>query len=223
MNNRIEISGFVIKFKDGTSTNVPSSINDIALNPFYASIHDIEIAVPFGTAKFEGESLQRVSELIFNKSIWIDTYLKRKDIQLSPEEMFMLKRDFVICAVLAQLGSLLYGTLLKGQSVKKVLGDFEVARTSSFEPSAALRFANDAKECYEDILKAIDDMSRLMAENFVLGRWNCANKRSDRLWHHPKFLSRMPIGANKYLESDGRYYKTGFGHGNEYLPLYTRS
>jgi hypothetical protein len=43
--------------------------------------------------------------------------------------------------------------------------------------------------------------------------WNKSSSKSYRLWHYPKYQSTVPIAANKILEEDGRYYKTGAGHG----------
>lgn len=222
MNNRLEIQSFQVVFTDGTKGEVPSQFHDTFLVPFYASIHDIEISLPIGTAAFTDEFALKVAEIIFNKSIWIDLYTKRKGIKLSEEDMFILKRDYVICATLAQIGTILYGIILKGQSVKKVLGDFEVNRDLDYDTDKALNFAKDAKKCMEDIVAEIDKLAATLADPFLLGSLNCRNRRADRLWHHPPFLSKMPIAANKMLEWDGRFYKTGFGHGNEYIPLYTR-
>ena len=61
--------------------------------------------------------------------------------------------------------------------------------------------------------KAIEDMSSLLAESFIKGEWNKSSSKSYRLWHYPKYQSTVPIAANKILEEDGRYYKTGAGHG----------
>lgn len=222
MNNRIKIYGFKVDFEDGSSVNVAESTSEISLSPFYASIRDIELNVPAEKVSFTEQFSKDVSEIIFNKSIWIDNYIRRKKIRLTDEELYMIKRDFVICSVLAGVANKLYGTLLKGQSVKKVLGDFEVQRDSTFDVSSALRFAKESKECADDVLAAIEDASKLLATGFVKGKWNCSNRVSNREWHHPNYRSIMPIAADKFLEMDGKFYKTGYGHGNEPIPLYRR-
>lgn len=222
MNNRIKIYGFKVDFKDEDSVNVAESTSEISLSPFYASIRDIELNVPAENVSFTPEFSKDVSEIIFNKSIWIDNYIRRKKIKLSEEELYMIKRDFVICSVLASVANKLYGTLLKGQSVKKVLGDFEVQRDSTFDVSSALKFAKDSKSCAEDVLAAIEDAAQLLAVGFVKGKWNCSNRVSNREWHHPNYRSIMPVAADKFLEMDGKFYKTGYGHGNEQIPLYRR-
>ena len=222
MNSRIKIYGFKVDFKDGSSANVAESASEISLSPFYASIRDIELNVPAENVSFTEQFSKDVSEIIFNKSIWIDNYIRRKKINLSDEELYMIKRDFVICSVLAGVANKLYGTLLKGQSVKKVLGDFEVQRDSTFDVSYALKFANESKGCADDVLAAIDEASTLLAVGFVKDKRNCSNRVSNREWHHPNYRSIMPIAANKFLETDGKFYKTGYGHGNQYLSLYRR-
>lgn len=222
MNNRIKIYGFKVNFKDGSSVNVVESASEISLSPFYASIRDIELNVPAENVSFNEQFSKDVSEIIFNKSIWIDNYIRRKKLRLTDEELYMIKRDFVICSVLAGVANKLYGTLLKGQSVKKVLGDFEVQRDSTFDVSSALKFANESKGCADDVLAAIDEASTLLAVGFVKGKWNCSNRVSNREWHHPNYRSIMPVAADKLLEADGKFYKTGYGHGNQYLPLYRR-
>lgn len=220
MNNRIVLTGLQISTMEGIR-DFPPIVIDIGLDPFYASVHDIEIHFPI-EANFSEEFIPRINEIIFNKSIWIDNYLRRKKIGLSPEELYIIKRDYVICATIADIANILYINLSKGGLVKKILGDFTVERESHIEPFGAKNIKDDADQCIQDILEAIDEMSRFTAMTFVLGKCNCKGRRADRLWHHPKFLSKMPIAANKYLESDGRYYKTGEGYGNEYRPLYRR-
>lgn len=222
MNNRIKIYGFKVDFKDGSSVNIAESASEISLSPFYASIRDIELNVPAENVSFNEQFSKDVSEIIFNKSIWIDNYIRRKKLRLTDEELYMIKRDFVICSVLAGVANKLYGTLLKGQSVKKVLGDFEVQRDSTFDVSSALKFANESKQCADDVLAAIDDASTLLAVGFVKGKGNCSNRVSNREWHHPGYRSIIPVAANKFLELDGKLYKTGYGHGNEPFPLYRR-
>lgn len=222
MNNRITIYGFKVGFEDGSSVDVSESASEILLSPFYASIRDIELGIPADKVSFPEKFSQDVSEMIFNKSIWIENYLRRKRLNLTEEELYAIKRDYVICSVLAAVANKLYGTLLKGQSVKKVLGDFEVQRDSTFDTNSALNFAKDSKSCADDILSAIDAAASVLASSFVKGQYNCRSRVSDREWHHPRYRSVMPIAANKELEIDGKYYKTGFGHGNEYQPLSRR-
>jgi hypothetical protein len=223
MNNRMLINSISIGFKDETKTTLTGVVFDFDLNPFYASIRDIEISFPTEIS-FSEDFVVRLNEMIFRKSVWISNYIKRKNLKLTYEEIYAICRDYVICAIVSDVANLLYGTSSKNESVKKILGDFTVERTkSSNSGNNNSKIADEAKECAESILELIDDMSRVKAMGFVKGENNCGNKSSNRLWHSPKFLSKMPIGANKILESDGKLYKTGYGYGNESEPLYTRN
>ena len=46
MNNRMLINSISIGFKDETKTTLTGVVFDFDLNPFYASIRDIEISFP---------------------------------------------------------------------------------------------------------------------------------------------------------------------------------
>ena len=71
---------------------------NILLNPFYASVHDIELYFD-ESVEFSEVFIEKLSEIIFNKSIYIDSYLKYKNLgMLNEEDIYMIKRDYVICA-----------------------------------------------------------------------------------------------------------------------------
>ena len=211
MNENISLYMTGIKTISGVSIEIDDKY-DMLLDPFYASIRDIEIGFD-ESVKFSETFVKKVSEMIFNKSIYIDMFLRNKKLNLSKEEIEYLKYQYVVCAVIYDAGKHIYIGSMKSNKVRKELGDFIVERNVTFDTSAVDRISDDAKNCMDDIIKAIEDMSSLLAESFIKGEWNKSSSKSYRLWHYPKYQSTVPIAANKILEEDGRYYKTGAGHG----------
>ena len=213
LNANIQLAIHNLKDMDGQSVHVDLDEN-MLLDPFYASIRDIELYFDESVV-FTESFISRLNEIIFNKSIYIDAYLSNKRINLKPEDLYWIKREYVICAVAYDASKHIYAGSLKSSKVKKELGDFIVERDVTFNLSSVSQISNDAKSCADDIISEIDSMTTIIAEGFVKGQFNKANDRSDRLWHHPNHESRVPIAADKYRESDGRYYKTGVAHAHK--------
>lgn len=215
INISLDIPG--IKDIDGDTVNVSISEN-ISLNPFYASIHDIELY--FGEdVKFTDSFIDKLGEIIFNKSIYIDSFLRNKTLCLSDEDIYIIKRDYVICASVYEASKHIYINTAKSTSVKKQLGDFLVERSVTNDLSKINSIGDDAKSCMDDIIDELKSLTNIIAESFVKGSIFGKNRRSDRLWHHPDYLSIVPIGVDKLLESDGRFYKTGVAHAYQYKSI----
>jgi len=214
MNTNISIVFSNLKDIEGNTLNVSIEEN-IMLDPFYASVHDIELYFN-EDVEFAEKFIGKLNEIIFNKSIYIDNYTKNKFSRLSKEDAYIIKREYVICAAAYEASKHIYINSLKSSTVKKQLGDFIVERQTSFDLSSVNKISDDAKKCMDDIIDEIDSMTSLIAEGFVLGEWNTKNHgKSYRLWHRPNYESRVPIAADKYKEENGRYYKTGVAHAHK--------
>lgn len=210
INFLIDISD--LKDVEGNPLDVSLSEN-ILLDPFYASIHDIEMY--FGEeVKFSDNFISKLGEIIFNKSLYIDSFLKRKNLNLSQEDLYIIKRDYVICATVYEAAKHIYIGVAKSTSIKKQLGDFMVERSINNDLGNINSIGQDAKSCMDDIIDELNSLTDILASSFVKGSALPSSKRADRLWHHPEYESRVPIGADKLLESNGRYYKTGVAHAN---------
>ena len=189
---------------------------NILLNPFYASVHDIELYFD-ESVEFSEVFIEKLSEIIFNKSIYIDSYLKYKNLgMLNEEDIYMIKRDYVICAVAYDASKHIYINTAKSTTVKKTLGDFIVERSVTLDLSRINAIGDDAKSCMNSIIDELDSLSSLdvLGLYFVKGDLLPRNRDSYRLWHHPySEYSQVPIAANKIVERNGRLYKTGPGNG----------
>lgn len=214
MNTQFNI---VFSLKNGGTQNAPILITEnLFVSPFYASIRDIELAF-HESVVFSDRFYGKLNEIIFNKSIFIDAYLRNKRIRgLTKEDLFIIKRDYVICATIYEAAKHIYINTLKSSTVKKQLGDFIVERSSSIDNGGIKKISDDAEKCMKDILAELDAMVLFFAEAFIKGSALCSSLRADRLWHHPDYLSRVPIAADKFLEADGRFYKTGAEHVHQY-------
>ena len=211
MNTNISLVFSNLKDIEGNTLNVSIDEN-IMLDPFYASIHDIELYF-HEDVEFTEKFIGKLNEIIFNKSIYIDNYTKNKFSMLTKEDAYIIKREYVICAAAYEASKHIYINSLKSSTVRKQLGDFIVERQTGFDLSAVNRISDDAKNCMDAIIDEIDAMTNLLAAGFVLGEWNGRNHgHTDRLWHRPNYESRVPIAADKFKEENGRYYKTGVAH-----------
>ena len=193
------------------------------LHPFYASVHDIELYFD-EKITFSDKFIEKLNEIIFNKSIYIDVHMKNKHLRgMTDEDMYILKREYVICAVAHEASKHIYVNLLKSSNIKKQLGDFSVERSSSFDTDSYKKIGSDAEKCAKLLLEEIDNLSMFFAESFIKGANIPSNGYSYRIWHNPLYQSRVPIAADKARESDGRYYKTGAEHVHQYRPIYYRN
>jgi hypothetical protein len=180
---------------------------DILLSPFYATEQDI--IGPY--ADEVGEYTTSIRRHIFEASIKVDQILTTQRVQylgLTDQELFMLKRNYVICWAVYQFGKVFYRDYLKSIKKSKFLGDFKVSLEVEKEPSLIQRIADDAKECYEE-LEELFGLSDGMG-TFVKGRYNECNQRSDRQWWPGDRTGypHIPIAATK-SSTFCRRYKIG--------------
>lgn len=225
LNTSIEIT---IHGVEPTSPDVDRTPRDVSiqqligLSPVYATPGDILLYFSESRDESTEEAISKLEELIFNSSVYIDSYLGRKRIdKLTPEELFIIKREYVICDVTNKFGNLLNRDLLSSSKVVKTLGDFSVTRDLKFNRGLLTSLLNDAKDCARDVLKALDDLVSPLAMGFVKGINRDSNRRADRLWWHPDGINPVPIGANKVLDKS-RLYKSGAGWDYEDT-VYTRT
>ena len=189
---------FTLSFNDGlidTSGN-PVSLSgslseDILLDPFYATENDVLIILMEEPTMAQ---VHTVRELIFNNSIVIDDKL-RAATGIDSEQMFRIKRQYVICASTYQFCKVFYKDYMRSVKKSKFLGDVKVSLDIEHDPSFLLQIAADAKECMEEI----EMMSGSSMSSFVKGRGNSCNYTSNRQWY-PKTHGnnpRVPIAASK--------------------------
>lgn len=209
MNSLVNIKISGIKDQEGNPLDLDISSN-IFLNPFYASIKDIELYFD-ESIKFSESFKDKVSEIIFNKSIFIDSFLRQKRINsIAKEDLYMIKRDYVICSTVYESSRHIYINTAKSTRVRKELGDFMVERSVSSDLDFIKSIMSDSEKCSKSILDELNSMAMDIATSFVKGSANISNRSSHRLWHYPSNISSVPIASNKIQEYDGRLYKSGY-------------
>lgn len=207
MNIKLKIS-----FNDGLLdidgnpiTMVGVSDHDLLLEPFYATERDIlSIVMDEPTQKY----IDMVREMIFNSSILADDNLAPESLakfSLSVEEVFRLKRQYVICLTAYDFYKTFYRDYMKSIKKSKFLGDIRVSLDVEKDPSFIMNVFNDAKECYTSIEVSIG--VGLGMAIFVKGSNNICNNRSDRQWFPAVngSIPRIPIAASKVTGFCSKY------------------
>lgn len=214
MNINLDISIQGLLDKASVPLNINASDN-IGLSPFYASVRDVEQFFPEDIS-FTDDFIKKLNEEIFNSSIYIDNYIKSKCLKMTEEDLYYIKRQYVICSAASYSANRVYANSLKSSKVRKELGDFVVERSVAYSDSTIANSGKEAKGCMAEILSEIDSMAAIIAQGFVKGSNIASNKSSWRAWHHPDRESRVPIAADKIRENTGVYYKTGVAHAYKY-------
>jgi len=201
-----------VSFNDGLQDILGNPIQivgavyyDILLDPFYCTERDIlSIVMEEPSDKY----IEWVRELIFNASIRADDVFNTiilKSLELTEEQEFRLKRQYVICLVSYQFYKDFYKDFMKSIKKTKFLGDVKVSLDVEKDPSFIMQVSDDAKECYESIADMIGVGAGMNC--FVKGRSNPCNYTSERQWYpkldggHPN----VPIAANKAITFCNKY------------------
>ena len=179
--------------------------HDILLDPLYCTVRDIlSIVMDEPSEKY----IEYCRELIFNSSIRADDVfntLVLKQMALSDEQEFRLKRQYVICLTSYQFYKDFYKDYMRAIKKSKFLGDVKVSLDVEKDPSFVMQIVADAKECFEAIANSVGVGAGM--ETFVKGRSNSCNMTSSREWF-PKLdggYPNVPIAANKVTNFCTKY------------------
>jgi hypothetical protein len=179
---------------------------NILLNPYYAMEYDIARVFLEDYLSYT-EDLRRI---IFESSIYISEFTL-EDSNMSPEQIFRLKRQYVICRSVYNFGRIFHRDYMTAVKKSKFLADFKVSLEVQNDPSMIKSILEDAKECYEEI----ESLMHIMSGNsgfstFVLGKNNPCNKTSSRQWwpSHGDGTPKIPLAARK-AENFCHKYKIG--------------
>lgn len=165
-----------------------SSNIDMLLSPFYTMEQDV-IAV---FADNGDEYFSSIRKIIFEASMKVDDILtaeRRSYLQLSTQQAFRMKREYVTCMAIYKFGRIFYRDYLKSVKKSKFLADVKVSLEIEKEPGLIQSIAADAAECIEE-LEGLFGIGGNFG-SFVKGRSNaCNNAPSNREW--------FPSGSNGY-------------------------
>lgn len=217
-NINISITLNATNFIDENSVQlVPDSSASInmLLSPFYAT--EMDVMMPFG--EDPGSYTDKIKEIIFNNSLKIDQLLtseRKKYLELSDADAYMLKRNYVICSSVYRFGDIFFKDYLQSIKKTKFLADFKVSLEMDKDPGLIKKLIGDARECMDEIMDMLQIGNGFMT--FSKGSMNPYNKTAGtREWwpsegnSNPKvsiatskaasFLKVYKIGANndKYI------------------------
>ncbi len=180
----------------------PCAVNTM-IEPMYCT--EIEIVQEF----LEEESfayMDLIRKNIFDGSLQIDAFLSLYNIKtsLTPEQLFLIKRDFTICHTIYNIGNQLYLDYMQSVSKEKFLGDVKISLEYQNDPTVIKGKFEDAKRCEEAITAMFKDwhQAKNIMQIFVKGFDNNSSKSSSREWwwnqaYQP--LVRLPMAATKIV------------------------
>ncbi len=196
MNENIKIE-FQNVLAGDDPVNLTTIYANVLLTPFYATEEDVSSPLLLEPTAYV-ESIRRI---IHTGSISIDNLIEmlRLNINLTDKQLFILKRDYVICYGIYELGKQINLDYLKSQNKSKFLGDVKVSLEIQNDSKFLTMTLEDAKNCLDAITSILRDMSTSdsMMSTFVKGECNPNNKASWREWWTSYPLKAVPMAATK--------------------------
>lgn len=179
----------------------------LMLNPLYALESDV--ISPF--TNIQDEHFPWIRQLLFNASLRVLRLTKtiEKLPVMSSEDLFLLRRDFVICIVTNDMAKQMNKDLASQISRSKSLGDFSVSTSKRGDSAVLLQIIKDSSDCMEEMQLTINDLeqSMVLPSSFVKGRYNPKTHKPARLWWHSELPGTIVDGfASK------KYYRYGVGY-----------
>lgn len=187
------------------------------LTPFYALESDV--ITPFSNV--EEDHLPWIRKLIFNSSLTVYRLTKslEKTSIINSEDLFLLRRDFVICMVTNEMAKQFNKDLAASASRSKSLGDFSVSVSTKGDSSVILQILRDSTSCIAEMKSLIEELTQslIIPKSFVKGRYNAKTQISGRLWWHDQLGTSLidGYGSSKYLYN-GEKYKAGSFNTDKY-------
>ena len=200
----------LVNKEDVSDTSLLLISTQLLLSPLYALESDV--ISPF--SGLEDSQFPWIRKLLFNASLTV--YRLTKPLEsisiISQEDLFMLRRDFVICIVTNEIAKQMNKDLAATLSRSKSLGDFSVSTSTKGDHSVLLQIIKDSNACVEEMKQAISDLEQtsILPTSFVKGRYNPRTVKSSRLWWHSELPVNVVDGyaSKKYVIND-RGYKSG--------------
>ncbi len=183
---------------------------------FLAPLYALESDVVTSFNELHDKHLPSLRMFLFNNSLTVfrlTKFLDSKNV-MSKEDIFLLRRDLVICMTTHDLSKTVSKDLASQLSRSKRLGDFSVSTSTKGDSGVILRLMTDSKGCIDEIKDLIKDLelSSMLPATFVKGRYNPKTKESNRLWWHSDLPGNLVDGfaSKKYWENGSRYKAGGF-------------
>lgn len=209
INIKVSINSGILLDTEGNPINPADQLElNIMLSPFYAMEQDVLGIFIDEHAPY----LETVRKIIFESSIKIDDILTtelQSSLELTDQQAFRIKREYVICNSVFVFAKIFYRDYLRSVKKSKFLADIKVSLEIEREPKLIEDLQRDAKECVDEIEQLLTTAGTGM-RSFVKGSHNPCNKRSDRQWFPGmgNGSPRVPIAASK-ASTFCRKYKIG--------------
>jgi hypothetical protein len=207
INVAISINTGTPMYLDATPVGSDQFNYNILLKPFYAMESDILTVFMEEYDKY----INTVSKIIFEQSIKIDDKLTQAivgSLGMTPQELFRLKRQYVICSSVYRFGRVFHKDFITSVSKSKFLADLKVSVEIQKDPRMLEALLQDAKHCMDEIEQTVG--VEFSFGSFVKGGSNPCNMVSERQWY-PSNGDNTPaisIAATK-VGSFCRKYKIG--------------
>ena len=205
------------KIDDPSSTMNILVTTHLFLTPFYALESDV--ITPFSNVT--DEHLPWIRKILFNASLSVKRLTKVLEVisTINNEDLFLLRRDFVICLVTNEMAKQFNKDLAASLSRSKTLGDFSVSTATKGDSSVIMQILNDSNACIAEMKQIINDLeqSTITPTGFVKGRYNVRTHNNDRLWWHTGLSKDLVDGyaSEKYFVN-GSGYKAGTFNRDKY-------
>ena len=197
----------LIKIEEPTEKLTLLVYAQVLLQPLYALESDV--ISPFTDLK--DSHFPWIRKLLFNNSLTVYrlTHFLEKTKLISTEDLFLLRRDFVICLVTNDMAKQMNKDLASQISRAKSLGDFSVSTSKKGDSSVLLQILSDSSNCISEMKSLIIDLeqSTVVPVSFVKGRYNPRTQKKGRLWWHSGLPERIKDGYG-----NEKYYLNGIGY-----------
>ena len=181
---------------------------DLLLTPFYVT--ESEVLSTY-LDEWNNKQVESARNIIFKNSLEADRLVGRKFTHQPKEEVFMLKRQLVLCMSVRDFGNRFNSDYISSLSRTKTLAEFTVSTSSNNNPQFVINTIDEAKQCVDDIKEAISLLGAGLISTFVKGSLNNQNNNGVyRLWHHfnlPAISQQTTASVKRPF--NGRYYKNG--------------
>lgn len=212
----------LVNKEDNNDTITLTVSSQLLLSPLYALEEDV--ISPF--SNIEDSKFPWIRKLLFNASITVyrlTKFLEKISI-ISQEDLFLLRRDFVICIVTNEIAKQMNKDFAASSSRSKSLGDFSVSVANKGDNTILLQIIRDSSNCIEEMKHTINGLEQtsVLPKSFIKGRYNPKTSKSNRLWWHSELGTNLIDGyaSKKYYLNDKGYKAGGFNL--DYYSKYSR-
>ena len=200
-----------LKDTSGAKVTITDQFSEnILLDPYYCTEDDIISIFMQDKEKY----WLMTKKIIFDSQVKVDfMFRKATFIKLDEQEIFHLKRDYVICSSTYQFAKQFNSDFLKSVSKTKMLGDLKVSVRMDKAINGANLIMGDAEKCLEELQETIkylsDNGGSALISTWVKGANNGHSNIVGREWYPGEPMEPMIPIATRHYEHLKKFYKVG--------------